>query len=178
MISWCGLPTHPLIPFLAHSLRPAFRRVHVLVPPDSMTFETYILAAEFDPEGHPARPDPVVEFASASRPKGLVIELTKESLAESPATIAKFQFYDWLRSPLRSMSGYDDAVAWTLPLVGEVVWSFEPKAAASVGGRVRSPVPAEQEPRTPREQLQPAMGNRYQRERGSDAGVTGPGGSL
>ena len=36
-------------------------------------------------------------------------------MAESPARISKFQFYDWLRSPLRAMSGYDDAVAWTLP---------------------------------------------------------------
>lgn len=102
VISWCGLPVHPILPFLAQSLRPAFRRVHVLAPPEIDTYETYILAVEYDSEGHNSRPDPVLEFPPATED-------------ETPASISKFAFYDWLRSPIRRSSGYDDAVAWTLP---------------------------------------------------------------
>jgi len=103
VISWCGLAVHPILPFLAHSLRPAFRRVHVLCPPDTETFETYILAADFDSDGHPTRPAPVLEFAPDTEAD------------DPPAAISKFAFFDWLRSPLRRcMTGYDDAVAWSL----------------------------------------------------------------
>jgi len=104
VISWCGLAVHPILPFLAHSLRPAFRRVHVLCPPDTETFETYILAADFDSDGHPTRPAPSVLESNIP-----------DTGDDPPAAISKFAFFDWLRSPLRRcMTGYDDAVAWTI----------------------------------------------------------------
>ncbi|CAJ1355298.1 unnamed protein product [Effrenium voratum] len=106
VVSWSGLPVHPLVPFVASKLRPGFLRLHVLAPPGEKTFETYFLGVEYNYEGHPSRPDPVQEYPP---PPNSGIGGTE------PADISKFDFLTWLRSPLRSWcSGYDDALAWTI----------------------------------------------------------------
>eukprot|EP00439_Symbiodinium_sp_Y106_P081861 s1601_g20.t7 len=128
--SWCGLPTHPVLPFLTKQLRPGFRRVHVLVPPDCVTFETYIVAAEFDPDGHNSRPDPVPLRPRESRNSLLGLE---------PAEMCKFNFLNWLRSPLRSWStGYDDVLAWTLNFRREICEECLPKYKDTVVNDVRA----------------------------------------
>eukprot|EP00439_Symbiodinium_sp_Y106_P081836 s1601_g20.t4 len=125
--SWCGLPTHPVLPFLTKQLRPGFRRVHVLVPPDCVTFETYI---EFDPDGHNSRPDPVPLRPRESRNSLLGLE---------PAEMCKFNFLNWLRSPLRSWStGYDDVLAWTLNFRREICEECLPKYKDTVVNDVRA----------------------------------------
>ncbi|OLP94744.1 Tubulin delta chain [Symbiodinium microadriaticum] len=128
--SWCGLPTHPVLPFLTKQLRPGFRRVHILVPPDCVTFETYIVAAEFDPAGHNSRPDPVPLRPRESRNSLLGLE---------PAEMCKFNFLNWLRSPLRSWStGYDDVLAWTLNFRREIYEECLPKYKDTVVNDVRA----------------------------------------
>ncbi|CAL1170473.1 unnamed protein product, partial [Cladocopium goreaui] len=44
---WPGLPLHPVLFFIAGSLRKLFQRVHVFSPEGSKTFEVYILAAGY-----------------------------------------------------------------------------------------------------------------------------------
>ncbi|CAE7369413.1 tubd1 [Symbiodinium natans] len=128
--SWCGLPTHPVLPFLTKQLRPGFRRVHVLTPPDCQTFETYIVAAEFDRDGHVSRPDPIPLRPRESRNTLLELE---------PAQMCKFNFPNWLRSPLRSWStGYDDVLAWTLNFKREIFQECLPKYQETVVNDARS----------------------------------------
>ncbi|CAE7221461.1 tubd1 [Symbiodinium pilosum] len=128
--SWCGLPTHPLLPFVTRQLRPGFRRVHVLAPPECQTFETYIVAAEYDCDGHISRPDPVPLRPRQSQ--NLLLNL-------GPAEMCKFNFPNWLRSPVRSWStGYDDALAWTLSFKREIFEECLPKYKESVVNDVRT----------------------------------------
>lgn len=47
VVFWPGLPLHPVLFFLAASLRKVFQRVHVLSSPGSKTFDIYILAVGF-----------------------------------------------------------------------------------------------------------------------------------
>ncbi|CAK9031949.1 unnamed protein product [Durusdinium trenchii] len=50
VVLWPGLPLHPVLFFIAGSLRPLFQRVHVFSPEGSKTFEVYILAAGYKRE--------------------------------------------------------------------------------------------------------------------------------
>jgi len=47
VVVWPGLPLHPVLFFIAGSLRKLFQRVHVFSPDGSKTFEIYILAAGY-----------------------------------------------------------------------------------------------------------------------------------
>lgn len=47
VVFWPGLPLHPVLFFLASSLRKVFQRVHVVTSPGSKTFDIYILAVGF-----------------------------------------------------------------------------------------------------------------------------------
>ncbi|CAJ1350403.1 unnamed protein product, partial [Effrenium voratum] len=50
VVIWPGLPVHPVLFFIAGSLRKLFQRVHVFSPEGSKTFEVYILAAGYSRE--------------------------------------------------------------------------------------------------------------------------------
>ncbi|CAE8583239.1 unnamed protein product [Polarella glacialis] len=117
VISWSGLPIHPLLPFLTSSLRPGFLRVHVFASSGKHTCETYILAVDYNATGYPhARSSQL----RASRPTGLV---------------ASFELPNFLCSPVRyGFAGYDDVLAWT-PSPGELRQECCPSLRSAAGER-------------------------------------------
>ncbi|CAK0862521.1 unnamed protein product, partial [Prorocentrum cordatum] len=85
VITWPGLPYHPILPFLTTMLRPSFCAVHVLTAPGPFTFELHVLAVGYQEE-EPGAP----------------------RLSPSP-------LQEFLRDRRRHDAETDDAVLWTLP---------------------------------------------------------------
>jgi len=90
VVTWHGLPHHPVLMFITAQLRPVFLRVHVLVQEGTKTWEVYILAASF-----------------------------KRAEAEETAMKGGtgFMFRNFIKSAYRDPD-LDDCLLWTLPRLG------------------------------------------------------------
>eukprot|EP00930_Biecheleria_cincta_P034685 TRINITY_DN2393_c0_g1_i1.p1 TRINITY_DN2393_c0_g1~~TRINITY_DN2393_c0_g1_i1.p1 ORF type:complete len:801 (-),score=129.77 TRINITY_DN2393_c0_g1_i1:286-2688(-) len=86
VVFWPGLPLHPVLFFLAASLRKVFQRVHVMTSPGSKTFDIYILAVGFK----------------------------REKAEDKTPGLGGLELKSFLDSSWRSES-LDDVLLWTLP---------------------------------------------------------------
>jgi len=106
VLTWHGLPHHPVLMFIAAQLRPVFLRLHLLCPEHAKTFEVYLLAVNFK----------------------------KAEAEETTTKSGGFMFRKFTRSAYRC-ADLDDVLMWTLPreVLIEEMRRFHSGTAATKG---------------------------------------------